>query len=299
MNKMALQNTSIQLSCRLEPQQITVGDKVQVDCEGPIQRQNGDLPVEVSIHAPQENTWGMLTEPEISDGHFKIMVTAYRPGQHRLSDISLKIDGHDFVLGGDKLEVTSIIKPDPQGKMPTPYDIVNPGSISYPLWWWIMWGVIAAAVLGWGTRAYFKFRKAQAERKASGGPERPLTPREKFDIAIRKLESSGRHQRGEYKSFALELTAIMKRALQAELGLNAEEMTTEELIEQLEKRYKKFFSGSGMDLKVLFTQLDQIKFAKVVVHADDCQKLLDLVSRIGHGLFPELKTASSFQGGRQ
>ena len=277
----------VQLTCKMEPTQITVGDKVQLDCDGVLGVGSAVLNWQASFKS-DDHTWALLSEPELVDSRLKVTATAYRPGQHPLSDISFTINGKELQLSsGGPLEVKSVLKPGTDGKMPTPYDIVAPGSIPYPLWWWIMWGLLSALAIGYITKVILKRRRELAALKAQGGPVKPLSEKEKYESSLRKLESSGLHARGEFKSFALSLTIIVKRALQSELGLKAEEMTTEELLEQLEKKYKKFFSRVGSELKILFMQLDQIKFAKITVHAEDCQKLLDLANRIGQELFPQ------------
>src|SRR5207253_2560720 len=148
-----------------------------------------------------------------------------------------------------------------------------------------IWGTILVLVLGYVLRKFLVWKKQREQKKLESGSKKVLSPAERFRSRIRKLESQGFHQRREYKTFALELTQIIKNALSDVFKFAAEDLTTEELLLTLEKKQKAFYRRSGEDLKTILAELDQIKFAKVETTADQCLVLLDRSLKIGTVMF--------------
>jgi hypothetical protein len=283
------------LECKLEGQgTITVGQKLDLACptvgtmitsQSTIKFENGDT--------SQPFTMEFLGTPEIKGDSLHQTVTSYKVGSHDFSQLYLTIDNKKYHLNSQRLNVQTVIQNSNQSQgsnqqgaqsAPTPYPIFDPERVPAPWWWWAVWMGLLALILGffiWQTVRWLKERK----REKSLVPERELTPQEKFQRRIRKLESTGFHQKGEFKAFALELTNILKTAIGAQLRFPAEDMTSEELLTILERRHRVFFQTSGQSLQTFFSELDQIKFAKIETTAARCMSLLDSSIKIGQDLF--------------
>lgn len=271
------------ISCVLDPKAITVGQKMKLTCalEG---SPAGAHPSSVQfsdLNKASPYTLQFLGQPIVDAGRLEQVLTSYRAGHHDITQLHAKIDGSDFLISPQSLEVQSLVQ-----KETTPFPVVEPRQVAAPWWWWVLWGVLAAALLGFIIREILRWRRERKKRVAVV-PEKELTLAEKFALRIRKLESQGLHLKGSYKAFALELTAILKQSVGAKLNFPAEDMTTEEFMDVLKKNHKKFFESAGQQMEAVMESLDKIKFAKVETSPEHCVSLLDLANQIGKFLFGE------------
>ena len=287
------------LDCALQLQgSMTVGQEAPLVC--PVQ---GTLLTSTSVvkfqnaDTSQPYAIAFLGAPVAQGESLKQTVTSYKVGSHDLTQIYLLVDGKKIHLSPLKVDVRSVLPAPPPGvppgqeqqqqgqqQAPTPFPIYEPERVPAPWWWWALWIGFGAALLifvVWQTVKWLKERKRIKELV----PEKQLTPQEQFLARIRKLESQGLHQKGEFKAFALELTSITKSAIGGHLRFPAEDLTSEELLSTLERRYRVFYNTSGIGLKNLLADLDQIKFAKIETDSQKCMTLLDTALVIGRGLF--------------
>jgi len=210
-------------------------------------------------------------------------ITGYKVGAHTLNQIKLKIDDQEYLVSPQNFETRTVIN-QTAGANPTPYPLVGPEAVAIPLWWWLMIGVAIASILIGALWQFLKFKKRREAVKVEANKPK-LTPQEIFHAKIRKLESKGFHNRGEYKLFALELTNIIKKTIGEELHFQAEDLTSEELLSTLERRHRVYSNTAGGTLELFLSDLDQIKFAKIETDAQKCTDLLDRGARIGNALF--------------
>ena len=275
-----------QIQCTFEPAEITVGDKIKLSCEGiGLSGSQADA-IALDVSGTEEHAFRQLSSAQLGDGKVSLEITSYKVGTQKLSALKLKVGDETFSMDGPEFKVNSVLKPTGEKQeAPTPYDIIPPGTIPYPLWWWIMWGFIAAVVLGFSIRAWLKWRRRKREISV-GAAGAPLTGREKFEKGLRDLENQQLHRRGEFKAFSLELSALLRRALAEEFKFDAEEMTTEEITVHMAKKQKKAWASMEGDFRVLMDELDKIKFARIEVRGDDCQKLIEMAFRVGRVIFP-------------
>lgn len=226
-----------------------------------------------------------LGAPKIVGSVLEVPFTSYKVGTHQINGLTIKWNGVAYSTSPFSFTVTSVLPPAEEGMaQPQPYPIVEPQAIPVPIWWWAMWiflGAVASGILGYKAWSWYKKRKATAIQKSK---EVILTPAQKYNLLLQKLESKGFHFKGEYKSFALELTVIVKKTIGQKFNFPAEDLTTEEFFEEL-KTKKEFFSEAGSALKNLLSELDQIKFAKTETSLDKCVHLLDISKNIGTILF--------------
>ncbi len=274
------------MNCSLSETSITVGQKINLACrlDEPVAT---DAKVSfTNIDSNPAYTLQFLGPAHIGGQILTQEVTSYRVGNHELKQIKLVLNGRETPLTPLSIHVSSVIQTEQQ--QPTPFPIVDPIEVPAPWWWWAIWIVVGLTAIGfiiYRTKKWLKERNALAKLQEES---RPLTPDEKFKSRMRKLESQGYHQRGEYKTFALELTNILKTSIGEQLHIQAEELTSEELMLILQERYRKFYQDAGSSLRTVLYELDQIKFAKIETTSEHCSKLLDESTKIGAILFGEI-----------
>jgi hypothetical protein len=271
-----------QLNCSFEglgdSAQITVGQKLNLI----VTTGGGDKITLSYTGAVKEHTFEILGNTTIEGITAKQTVTSYQVGEHKLTDIT--INNGDSVLGKCvplNLKVQTVIEA-PDTKAFAPF---APETVAIPLWWWILFALLGVAAFGGIIYGMIWYKKKKEKDKIVREQKRELTPEEKFFQRLRKLESSQYHMKGEYKTFALELTQIVKEALASNFRFNAEDLTTEEVLSWLQKKDRFFYDSTGPGLEALFAQLDQIKFAKVETTSEVCQALLDGAQLIGKNIF--------------
>jgi len=290
------------IDCKLQSSgPITVGQKLVLSCPTQGTMATSVSGVKFTNQDPSAPfTLEFLGNPEVKGDAFVQSVTSYKVGAHSFDKVILTVDGKIFHLNPFRIDVSTVIQapsqqapaPQPgqegqeqgQTQQPTPYPIFDPEKVPAPWWWWAIWLTLAALILLFFTWQIVKWLKDRKKIQAQT-PERKLTPREQFQARLRKLESRDFHQKGEFKAFALELTNILKTTIGGYLGFGAEDMTSEEVLANLERRYKVFFTATGQTLTETFAELDQIKFAKIETSSARCMALLDNSMKIGRGLF--------------
>ncbi|MCC6277619.1 MAG: hypothetical protein IT289_06875 [Oligoflexia bacterium] len=231
---------------------------------------------ELKEHALQN-----LGAPEVLGTQVKQTFASYQVGLHELNQLALTSGKEEYRCQNLKLEINSVLE-SPEA---TPVPSFAPVAAAIPLWWWLMMAVLILGAIGLITYWILKYRKRKAQLLQQAAQKKILTPEETYFQRLRKLDSQGLHQKGEYKAFALELTQIVKEGLGKQFKFNAEDLTSEEILAWLEKRASAFHDSMGSACQGLFQNLDQIKFAKVEVTSEFCQSLLDGASHIGRGIF--------------
>jgi hypothetical protein len=282
------------ISCHIENPTFTVGEVRVLSCDvtGVTVTAQSKLefsftPTPVPTGSPGAGNENyqiqFLGTPSAQGSTISQNVTGYRVGTHSLNQIKLKIDEHEYLVSPQSFETRTIIN-QTVGSNPTPYPLVGPEGVAIPTWWWVTVGILAAVILGVALWQFIKFKKRREAVKVEASKPK-LTPQELFHAKIRKLESKGLHNRGEYKLFALELTTIIKKTIGEELHFQAEDLTSEELLSTLERRHRVYSNTAGATLEAFLADLDQIKFAKIETDAQKCSDLIDRGARIGNALF--------------
>lgn len=279
------------LDCKLSEIQITVGKKIFLECPMPTLITGAEKLEWVKPNTLKNYELVFLGTPKVENGILKQEITSYKVGDHVLSKVQMKIGGETLLLNDFQLKVQSVLPPpapvkegEQQAPEPTPFPNADPETLSAPWWWWVMWIVVAVIVIGFVYRRIKQWVTSRATKTAKV-PVKVLSVREKFILALQKLESQEWHSKGEYKRFALELTAILKKSTGEKFKFNAEDLTTEEFFEILEKKHSYFWRENQDLLKQVFEHLDQIKFAKVTTTPEICMALIDKTRKVGNNLF--------------
>jgi hypothetical protein len=275
-------NTSL-IKCSFDGQAITVGEKKTLSCDlGHPLAQNSHAEFTNLIDKPADKNQTFeiqfLGEPSLHGSVLNQTFTSYKVGSHTFNQIHIKSEGQEYLVSPFTVEVKTVVS-----GSPTPFPIAGPEGVPIPWWWWSIWGVLLFILAAGGVWQIIKVRRKRVAEKIT--PVAKLNPREVFQAKIRKLESKGLHNKGEYKAFALELTAIIKKTIGEELSFAADDLTSEELLITLERRHRNYFNIAGKTIEKFLADLDQIKFAKIESNAQACTDLLDRGARIGNALF--------------
>lgn len=110
----------------------------------------------------------------------------------------------------------------------------------------------------------------------------PLPPEIEFQESLLHLRQEGLLQRGEYRTFFIALSALLKRFIQRAYGFNAEDCTTAETVPRLRERETEAAIITG--LEAVLTQADLVKFARQIPGDEEVATLWPILDSIiaGH-----------------
>ncbi|OFY13953.1 MAG: hypothetical protein A2X02_09020 [Bacteroidetes bacterium GWF2_29_10] len=131
----------------------------------------------------------------------------------------------------------------------------------------IILGVILFLIFLW--YAYKIFVKKEKIKIFTKPKEPP------YIIAIRdleKLRNSKLWQNNLYKEYYSQLTDIFRVYLVGTFNINAPEMTTEDIIDSLDKHNDNNIKESTFEITLLLKLSDKVKFAKEIPLPDECDK---------------------------
>ncbi|MDR1666187.1 MAG: hypothetical protein LBS03_00625 [Bacteroidales bacterium] len=270
---------SIQVNARLDTTVILIGDQITLHVE--VEKEN-----DVRVAFPR---WGTTLSPHIEvlaisqvDSVFvskeiarfsqDLLVTSFDSGRHELPSLSLpySINGRidtirtmplylDVqVMPTDTLKNIADIKP--IYRLPIGWKDIYP--------WLLLVGMILVglALVGFAVYVIVRKRRHQPVFGLSSAPaEQPHV------IALReldKLRNEKLWQRNQTKEYYTRLTDIVRTYIDGRFGVNAMEMTSEEILEGMEKN--NFEDNNLMNrLKKLLSLSDLVKFAKIIPLPDE------------------------------
>lgn len=145
---------------------------------------------------------------------------------------------------------------EPEGK--SIFDNVPDWVINY--WWILIVLIVLAAALWWG---YSRYRK-----QGYILPKKPEpTPYEKAMSDLQKLKARKLWENGHEKEYFTELTEILRVYLDRRFGINAMEMTSSEIMQQLTDNHE--VKDKRSYVRQILSIADFVKFAKVRPLPDD------------------------------
>jgi len=213
-----------------------------------------------------------LFDDQTSHIRFKLTVTIFDSGFYSIPSVPIYLlskQGDTTILYTDSSEVwvktvpvdTAEAFKDIKGPLGPPFDWMEylPYMIAGLL-------VLALIILGiWGYK-YFKSRQKTL-------PEERISPAEAALQALNKLENEKLWEQGKDKLYYSHLTDILRRFFNEQLGFEAQDMVSEEILSTLAMK--------GIDvswlnrLKQLFYWADMAKFAKAQLKVQDNKGALE------------------------
>lgn len=227
--------------------------------------------------------------PDLDDGVGGFAVTRSQSLPDRLGQGGTAVRGHEYVLqpflpgdyeipaltvvrnGTDEIAtepltvvVESVIE---DTESPELRDIADPIDVPVPWWWWVVGALLLVAVLAGAAWWLRRRRMRQLE-------PRIVPPHEAALNALDALLGEDLLARGEFESFYLRLSDIVRHYIENRFGLRAPERTTEEFLAELTDSPE--IRGDHQRLLRRFLQeADLVKFAKVVPAAGETGASVD------------------------
>ena len=209
--------------------------------------------------------------PEVRDG-LQIIRQIYRlepvgSGEQVILPIPVKFnDGKDHVVETESLvvRVTSMVG----DEVPTLAALRGPaGPVALEGGGGGAW--IAVALIGAVAAAGVGIVAWRRRRRPADEAPRP-SPTELAHLELQKLLEDNPLDRGDYQTFYVELTGVVRRFIERTTGLRAPEQTTEEFLRVMQS-HPAFGEAKKRGLKAFLESADLVKFAGVTPSKDDVE----------------------------
>jgi len=276
----------VSLDTRVNPSRITIGDLVTYTVTV-----THDPDVEIAMPGLGANLGGFeirdykVYDPVETGGKIvtstDYIISTFFTGEFTIPPMAVayKLPGDTtvHVISTEKMKITvESLKPSEAGDI---RDIKPPVEIPRKWWYTLRWPLAGTAVLALFLLAWWGYRR----RKAGKGllPVRETPARPPHEIALeqlRALRESGLLAEGNVKEFHIRLSDILRNYLEGRYFIQALEMTTEEILDQL--------NGAAMDpadfesTALVLERSDLVKFAKHRPGDAVSQETLDIAQRI-------------------
>lgn len=198
-----------------------------------------------------------------------VTLQPFEPGTYDLPPIKYFVNG-DTIMSNQEHLVVDSIKVDVKGEIKdykpivgVPFKLIDyiPNIIANYWWAWLL----GLALLAFLIFAYFKWYKKginpfKPEKKR-------LPPYEEAILALNNLKNRQLWQNGQHKEYYSCLTDILRVYIERRFGINAVEMTSSEIMEQIKH------NEEALQVKDQLSEVleiaDFVKFAKMQTLADD------------------------------
>ena len=198
-----------------------------------------------------------------------VTLQPFEPGNYDLPPIKYFVNG-DTIMSNQEHLVVNSIKVDVKGEIKdykpivgVPFKLIDyiPNIIANYWWAWLL----GLALLAFLIFAYFKWYKKginpfKPEKKR-------LPPYEEAILALNNLKNRQLWQNGQHKEYYSCLTDILRVYIERRFGINAVEMTSSEIMEQIKH------NEEALQVKDQLSEVleiaDFVKFAKMQTLADD------------------------------
>lgn len=189
----------------------------------------------------------------------------FLPGDYEIPALTVVRNGTDEIATEPLTVVVESVIEDAES--PELRDIADPIDVPVPWWWWVVGALFLVAVLAGGAWWLRRRRMRQLE-------PRIVPPHEAALNALDALLGEDLLARGEFKSFYLRLSDIVRHYIENRFGLRAPERTTEEFLAELTDSPE--IRGDHQRLLRRFLQeADMVKFAKVVPETGEAGASVD------------------------
>ncbi len=235
--------------------------------------------LEVRRSPPEVNGDSLRTDAQLT-------LTAFDLGDLLIPGFEIGVVGSEVAaetLGTDSFTVrVASVGVDESGDI---RDIRGPLAISLSAFRVVLWLLATLALVGLVWLAWRRLRTRRAGEQPQAQPQLPLRPAHEIALdALARLENSPLLSQGLVKEFHIEASTILRRYIEGRFGVGAPEMTTDEVLERLERTEANSAFRDG--LAGMLEACDLVKFAKVRPGADESRQVLALGRRLVEGSVP-------------
>ena len=216
-------------------------------------------------------------ESEKNEPNFRTQVILMKGGQLTLPSLAFKDSNGKSIARTNPLNLdvaSAIRKDDPKPDQSEPAK--PPARLSFPLWFMIVLGLIALALVAGLVYLIWRWvdKRSSRERKSIQKAEIPKPEDEIALAALSELEINAHYKRGDFKKHYFGISEILKNYLGARYRFDAAESTTREMLAFMEEQMR--VSDTVLDqLESLFSKLDRVKFTDHVPPLDEAKSVLE------------------------
>lgn len=276
-----------QMSFRLKSDSCIVGQPVLATFELSLHG-NAKLSTEPHFSKPLPQQLGLLHQTELKRDEKtnlfsqSFYITGYDSGRFAIPPIKVNIDsaGKQMQLLSDSLIIKVNTLPVDTAKymeIKDIYDVDIPFMQSSQRWWWISGGIIL--LLAFFAFWYFRRKKKLSESEAVINR---VPPFDEAMISLGRISEQKTWLKDQGKEFYISITDVIRRYLWRQFDINAQEMTSSELLPLISDR----FHTDEVIRKTnsIFKTADLAKFAKYKalpgeceIHLNEARQLIELI----------------------
>lgn len=265
------------LICSLSKQsEITVGEKLDLACSGPMgSLQAESLQIKDAQLSDEIPVLSLLEVKSSTSEKLELVVTAYRTGEHSLSEVVFYDGNSKIELEGAQWTVNSVLSKDPT-QPPQPIPKFEMANLSYPLWFWGALLVILILLIVVPYRNYKRLQKDKKSFDDLKNLDAAQSPIDSFYRNLRKLEKSLNVGSISAKDFVIQLNQEFRIYLSRTMQFPAHIFEIPRIIKYIKSRYPKVYRDHGDNIKKYFSEFSKIKS----IEQKDCQFFITRVQKL-------------------
>lgn len=227
----------------------------------------------------------LITDKD-SNPFFKITLSPLKTGALSFPPLKVQGNGSDYFSNGFRINVLAV-----RAEQDSTLRDIKPlrkYSLQRPLWFYLILPLAILAFLIWILSQRKKKSAAMPLTTEPKSSLRALSPWEAALQELDRLEAENLLQKGDLAAFHFSLSMILRRFLELQYHVAAQEMTTLEI--------RKALTGIGLDTNLETTGFllycDQVKFAKVVPSSQEIDSKLIWLRRYLESFKPKAPEAA-------
>jgi hypothetical protein len=251
---------SVQWNCSLsKTSEITVGELLNLACDGSTEGiQKDSLQIKDAQLSDEVPALSLLQIKTFEPTKTLFLVTSYRTGEHKSSDVVF-YDGKTTVsLTGFDWKLNSVLKQDPANP-PQPFGSFPMVSIAYPIWFWILLVAVLASAIG---LPYLQYKRIRNRKKAFDdlkNLETALNPLDAFFKSARRMEKALEIDHVSPRGFVDQIDKDLRIYLSRTLQIPAHLWSIREILRELKRKHKKLYRDHGVEIKKYFSEFTKLK----------------------------------------
>lgn len=274
---------------------MTVGDPLVMNCLGLIEKSFPENSVLEFKDPAGKYSLSIIKVIKSDTSEFTADVTSYKPGNYNGDGIFLVAGDMKAELKGLQWSYESILKeaeelqketvvPTPEKFGPFPF--IGPVGIQYPIWFWVLLGLMISAVFF----SLFKVIKKRNQKKrlieqALSGMGSALSPLQDFSKIQRQIFTRLGNDQKDFDESMQMIEKGFRSYLVRSYLVPAFDWSDIDVVREIKKTNPKAFEVAGKDVLKILRELNRIK--GVNPKKDEVEQLLDLSRRAVEALESE------------
>jgi hypothetical protein len=275
-------------------EQITVGTKFHLACEGPMVALKAD---HLSLELPQPAKYQLriLKTIALTDTRGEFIATTWTAGQLKFKDPILTDGTHRVGLGAFDVNVASVITPEknPESKPIAPF---GPIFLGWPMWIWIALAIVGAVIVVGLLESGRRILKSRRFYSMLDKNKIPLSPYNHFNKDLRKLH----RQIGALSAsaavpegFFRDLSDVFRWYLTRELSIDALKTSPGAILKAFKHSHAELYRKFNHDLALALAELEKASVSRNNPTLQDAHQLIELCRKVADGIASATAAPSS------